>query len=49
MEIYVRIWITEVCAAEGAVNVVEMLFSSSLVAVVGAGQQVFFWSFSSGF
>lgn len=41
MELRVLIEVHRFCAAEGAINVVEMLFSTSLVAVVGAGQQVF--------
>jgi hypothetical protein len=36
------LWMNE-CAAEGAISVVEMLFSTSLVAVVGAGEQVDFF------
>lgn len=38
------LWMIE-CAAEGAISVVEMLFSTSLVAVVGAGEQVVFPTF----
>lgn len=37
--VVLMLWMNE-CAAEGAISVVEMLFSTSLVAVVGAGEQV---------
>lgn len=39
--VVLMLWMNE-CAAEGAISVVEMLFSTSLVAVVGAGEQVDF-------
>lgn len=42
--VVLMLWIIE-CAAEGAISVVEMLFSTSLVAVVGAGEQVGFPTF----